>query len=197
LQKRSSLVGVDVNFLALLDRGADHSQRRAISRGSESTGVAVGKDSAFGGHKRGAMASHGLIGGNVFGVHALRLFDEALLDVRNGTNAHALELLLHAPDGPEKIDRGRTRFADDLADLVEVALQIANRFGFRIVHAERDAHGRGDADRRRPAYHHIADDVGHLLMRLAGDVGFFGGQLRLIEEAYAVVGPFESLDHKD
>jgi hypothetical protein len=27
-------------------------------------------------------------------------------------------------------------------------------------------------------------------VRFAGDIGFFGGQLRLIEEADALVGPF-------
>jgi hypothetical protein len=32
-------------------------------------------------------------------------------------------------------------------------------------------------------------------MRFADDVGFFGGQLRLIEEANALVGPFEGLNH--
>ena len=195
LQKRSSLVGVDVNLLALLDGGADHTQRGAVSGSGQRPGVAVGEDSAFGGHERGAVASHGLVGGDVFGVHALRFLDKPLLDVRNGTDADALELLLHAADGPEKIDRRRPGFADEVADLIEVALKVAGRFGFGIVHAEGNAHGGSHADGGRAAHHHIADHIGYLLMRLAGDVGFFGGQLRLIEEANALVGPFEGLDH--
>jgi hypothetical protein len=32
-------------------------------------------------------------------------------------------------------------------------------------------------------------------MRLASHIHFFGRQLRLVNEAYAFVGPFESLNH--
>ncbi len=41
-RKRTRLVGVDVDFLALLDRGADHAQRRAVTGSRECAGVAVG-----------------------------------------------------------------------------------------------------------------------------------------------------------
>ena len=75
MQKWASLVGVDVNFLALLDGGADYAERGAVTGGGQRSGVAVGEHSAFGGHERGAVASHGLVGGDVFGVHALGFFD--------------------------------------------------------------------------------------------------------------------------
>src|SRR5579859_836951 len=196
LQKGPRLVGVNVNLLALLDGRADHSERCAVSRGSERSGVAVGEHSAAARHERRAVASHGLIRGNVFGVHTLRFFNERLLDLRDRADANALELFLHAADGPEQIHRSGARLSDEVADLIEIAFQVAVRFGFGIVYAERNAHGSRDADRRRPAHHHVADDVGYLLVCLAGDVGFFGRQLRLVDEAYAAVGPFKSLNHR-
>ncbi len=141
------------------------------------------------------MASHGLIGGDVFGVHALRFFDQRLLDLRNGANADALELLLHAADGPEKIHGGGARLADEVADLIEVAFEVACGLGFGVLHRESDAHSCSHADGRRAAHHHVADHIGDLFVRLAGHVSFFGGQLRLVDEAYALVGPFEGLNH--
>src|SRR5579863_5052210 len=111
-------------------------------------------------------------------------------------HANALELFLHAPDRPEKIHCRGPRLPDNFADLIKVAFQITRRLGFRVLHAERDAHGCRDADRRRAAHHHVADYVRDLLVRLAHDVDFFGRQLRLIEEAHALVGPFESLNHE-
>ena len=68
------------------------------------------------------------------------------------------------------------------ADLVEVSLQIGASFGFGILHAERNAHGGGDADGGRSADHHVADHVRDLLVGGAGYVDFFGGQLRLVDE---------------
>ena len=75
-------------------------------------------------------------------------------------------------------------------DLVEVTFQVTGGFSFGILHAQRDAHGRGHADGGRAAHHHGANDVGNLLVRLADDVGFLRGQLRLVDEADALVGPF-------
>jgi len=67
---------------------------------------------------------------------------------------------------------------------------------FRILHAQRKAHAGGNADGRRSADNHVADYVGDLLVRGAGYIHFFGGQLRLIDEDYAAGGPFEGLDHE-
>ena len=106
-------------------------------------------------------------------------------------------LFLHASDRPEKIDRRRPVLPMRSQIWSKSRFEITVGFGLGIVHAQRDAHGCGHADRRCPAHHHVADDVGDLLMRLAGHVDFFGGQLRLVDEAYAVVGPFESLNHGD
>ena len=184
-----------MNLLALLDRGTDHAQCGAVSSGGQRTGIAVSKHSAFARHERGAVAPHGLVGGYVFGVHALGFFDQILLNLCEGTNPHALELLLHAADRPEEIDGGWTSFADDVADLVELPLEVGHGLRLGVFHAESNSHGRRNADGRRSTHHHGADDIGHLLVCFAGDVSFFRGQLRLVDEAYAVVSPFESLNH--
>jgi len=136
------------------------------------------------------VASHGLVGGDVLGVHALGFFDEILLDLRNGANANALKFLRHAADRPEEVDGGGARLADGFADLIEIFFQIGTVFGFGIFHAESDAHGGGDAYGGRSADYHVADHVGDLLVRGAGYVHFFGGQLRLIDEDDAGFGPF-------
>ena len=46
-------------------------------------------------------------------------------------------------------------------------------------------HGGSHTDRGCATNDHVADYVGDLLVSLAGDVNFFIGQLRLIDEAYA------------
>ena len=98
------------------------------------------------------------------------------------------EFLRHAADRPEQVDGGGARLADGFADLVEIFLEIGAVLGFGILHAERDAHGGGYAYGGRSAHYHVADHVGDLLVRGAGYVDFFGGQLRLIDEDYAAVG---------
>ena len=75
LQERPRLVGIDVNLLALLNGRANYAQRSAVSGCGQGARVAVGEDSALARHERGSVASHGLVGGDVFGVHALGLFD--------------------------------------------------------------------------------------------------------------------------
>ena len=92
LQKGARLVGVDVNLLACFDGRADHAERGAVAGGGERSGIAVGEHAAAGRHERCAVASHGLIGGDVFGVHALGFFDELLLDLRDGANAEAFRI---------------------------------------------------------------------------------------------------------
>jgi hypothetical protein len=133
---------------------------------------------------------------NVLRVHAPCFFNQIALDVRNRPHPNTLKLLLHAPDRPEQVHRRRPGLADEVADLVEFALQVALRFRLGVVHAQRDTQRRGHANRRRAPHHHVADHIRDLLMRLAGHINFFGRQLRLVDEAHALVGPFQGLDHK-
>ncbi len=82
LEKRPGFVGEDVNVFAGLDGGANDSEGGAVTCGGQGSGVAVGEDSAGLGQERGAVCSHGAIGGDVFGVDGERLFDERLLESR-------------------------------------------------------------------------------------------------------------------
>ena len=185
-----------MDFLSLLDGGADHSQRGAISAGRQGPGVAVGEHAAARRHQGRAVPAHGLVGGDVLGVHALGFFHQRLLDLGQGPHPQHFELVAHALDRPEKIYRGGPGLAHDVADLVKLMLQIAAIFSLGILHPQRDAHGRGHANGRRAPHHHVADDVGDLGISLAGNVGLFGRQLGLVNEAYAGIGPFESLNHR-
>ena len=72
---------------------------------------------------------------------------------------------------------------------------FANCLRFGTADTQGNSHGCGDANGGSAANNHVADYIGNLLVSLAGHVGFFSGQLRLVDEAYAVVGPFESLNH--
>ena len=79
--------------------------------------------------------------------------------------------------------------------MIEVPPERSQILRLRIAHAERDAHRRGHANSRRAAHDHGSDRVGNFFVGLAGDVGFFRRELRLVDEAYARVRPFHSFDH--
>ena len=113
-----------------------------------------------------------------------------------GAGAEGFKFLRHAADRPEQVDGGRARLADGFADLVEIFLEVGPVLGFGILHAQRDAHGGGNANSGRSADDHVADHVCDLLVRGAGYVHFFGRQLRLIDEDDAGVGPFQGLNHE-
>ena len=156
----------------------------------------MGKHASAGRHESRSVAPHRLIGGNVFGVHALRFRDEHLFDLRYRTRPQPLKFLLHAPNRPEKIHRGWTSLADNVANLVKFRFQFADGADVRVLHAQRNAHRRGHANGRRAAYHHGANHLRDFFMGRAIDVGFFRRQLRLINKAHSGFGPFKSLDHK-
>ena len=195
LQEGTSLIGIDVDFLSLLDGGADHAEGGAISASGERAGIAVGQYSATGGHEPRTVAAYGLVSSDVFGMHAPGFFDERLLDLGHRADPQGFEAVAHAGDRPEQIHRGRAGLAEDIRNLFELGLQLTHRRGLGIFHAERDTHRGCDPNRGGAANHHVADHVRHLLMRLTEDVGFFRRQLRLVDEAYAGIGPLESLDH--
>ena len=142
------------------------------------------------------MAAHLLINCDVFGVHALRLFNDRVFDLRDWTHSEHFEFLLHSPNCPKQINCSRTRFPDHIAHLIEFSFELSNRFGFGILHTQCDPHPSRNPNRRRAAHHHVANYVRDFLVSRAIDVCFFIRQLRLVNEAYAAFGPFESLNHK-
>ena len=90
---------------------------------------------AAGRHQRGSMTSHGLIGRNILGVHALRFFNDRLFNLFHRTHPKQFEFLLHTTDRPKQIDGGWPRLPDEVANLIQVALQIACALGLRVLHA--------------------------------------------------------------
>src|SRR6202007_1177887 len=74
-------------------------------------------------------------------------------------------------------------------------LYISGSFRLGVFHTERDAHRSSHPDGWCAAHNHGADGVCDLLIGGRGNVAFFSGQLRLIEEANTLVGPFERVNH--
>src|SRR5882724_716962 len=105
------------------------------------------------------------------------------------------KLLAHALDGPEKIHRGWAGDALRLAEVLELFAELREVLGLAVACPEGDSHRRGHADRGRAAHHHVADGVRYLLVRLAEEVHLFVRELRLVDEADALLGPFEGFDH--
>ena len=81
MQKRTRLVGVDVNLFAALDGGADDAQRHPITAGSQRAGIAVRQNAAIIGHEFRAKRAHRLAGGDVLLVHHVRFGQEFFLDL--------------------------------------------------------------------------------------------------------------------
>ncbi len=186
------------DFLTLLDGCADHAERGAVTGRGERSGIAVREHAAARWHQRCTVSSHRLIRGDIFGVHALGFFDQALLNLDDGTGAGAegFKFLLHATDRPKINSLPSTRLTNRFADRIEIFFEIFAILRFRIFRAQRDAHCGGDTNGGRSAHNHVADYVSYLLVCGAGYVNFFGGQLRLIDKDDALRSPFESFNHK-
>src|SRR6202166_4741711 len=195
LQKRPRLIRVDVNLLPRFHRRANHAQRRPITSCRERPSVAVRQHSTFTWHQRRALPPHRLVRGNIFRMHAFALFDQRLFNLCHRTHPQSFELLLHTRNRPKQIHRRRPRCTHVVADRVELALEISNVLRLRRLHSQRNPHGRRHPNRRRSAHHHRPDCVRHLLVRLASEIGFFRRQLRLVDEAHALLRPFKRVNH--
>src|ERR1700749_3707545 len=112
-----------MDLLAILNRGANHTQSGAVSAGCQRSGIAVCEHASGVRHEDSPMWSHGFIGINIFHQHLLGFFHQADLDGMDALLCHRLKLLLHATDRPEKIDRRRARLADGPADLAKFIAQ--------------------------------------------------------------------------
>ena len=104
---------------------------------------------------------------------------------------------LHALDRPEQVDRGRPRRRHQVAQSAGTRWRTAwCRWRLLRFMPEREAHGRGDADRRRAANHHRLDGLGHVLGGLAGDVDLRRRQLALVDHHDGVVFPLDGRQHR-
>ena len=64
-----------------------------------------------------------------------------------------------------------------------------------MPHAQRNSHGRRDADGRRASNHHGTNGVGDLMVIGTGDVDFLARKAGLIDHDDAGVGPLYGFDH--
>ena len=146
-------------------------------------------------HQNGAVLAHRLIGRDVFGVHPLRFFYQSIFDLLQREMRKRFQLLAHALDRPKKIHSRRAGDPLRLAYDFKLFPELGELFRFAVTCAQRNAHARSHADSGRAAHHHVADGVRDLLVRLGQQVHLFRGQLRLVDEADALRGPFQCFNH--
>ena len=122
MQKRTRFVRINVYLFARFHGGADYSERGAVTSGGKGSRVAMCQDASACGHERGSVTAHGLVRGDVFGVHALRFLDQRLLNLRNSFATQRFKFLRHAADRPEKIYGSGPRLTHVFADPSEFRL---------------------------------------------------------------------------
>ena len=94
----------------------------------------------------------------------------------------------HALDGPEEVHRGGAGGRERPAQPLEVLRRIARA---QRARAERDAHGRRDADRRRATDHHVLDGARHLPVVAVDAVDLTRGEHALVEHDHAAASPLD------
>ena len=197
LKERTRFIRKDRNLLSLLRRSSDHTESRAIARGRQRTCVAVREDFRLVGHKRRAIYAHRLAAANVLVVDRVRLGLEPLLELVHGGAAlrGCGKRPLHALDGPEQIHCRRSRRGHQVAGLLELCRELLRARGAAALHAERNAHGRGDANRRGATNDHRRDGLGHFFGRLATHVDLGSRELPLVNHHNRIVFPLNRRQH--
>ena len=189
LKEGTRFVGEHGDFLAGLDRAADHTQRGAVAGGGERPGVAMRQDPGVGGHDLGPKRAHRPAACDVFVVNRLRLGVEAVLDLidrcagLDGGGKHAL----HPIDRPKQVDRGWPRRRHEVTGFREFRGKLLRPGSRAPAHPEGNAERRGDANCRRAADHHRPNRPCHFRSRLAADVDLLRRQLALIDHDDHVV----------
>src|SRR5437868_14216117 len=113
-----------MDSLALLDRGANHPQRRTISTCSQGAGIAMCKHAPLCGHECCTVWSHTLVGRDIFGVHALGLFHKGRLGLDDRARAEVFKLVRHATSSPEGIYGGGRCVGHASAPAVELNVGV-------------------------------------------------------------------------
>lgn len=148
------------------------------------------------------MFADGAAGLVVFVDHGEGFGEEALGDLLGhlGLGAGALfagfvgDAFL-AVEGPEEVYGGGAAGGEVGADLVEAGVEVGQGVEVGVAEAEVDAEGGGDADGGGAADDEAFDGVPGLFLVGDVDVGGFGGELGLVEEAEGGAGPLEGLEH--
>ena len=191
LEEGSRLAGDDLDTLAGVDRRPHDGQRRPEARGRQRPGVAVGEDGGAVLEQRGAMHAERTVRRHVLVVDRERLALEQRPDRVRGAVAVAREDAAHALDGPEEIHGRRARRGEGAAEALEVAGGVG---GAQRARAERDTHGRRDADRRRAADDHVLDGARDLAVVAIDAVDLARRQHALVEHDHAAASPLDGSD---
>ena len=196
LKKRASFVCIHVNFLAFLHCRADDAQSSTVPAGGKRSGVTVREHTAIRRHQRSSELAHSLVSSDILCMHSFGFVNERLLDLWQRPNPQSLEFISHPPYCPKQIHCGRPSVSDQGANIVQLPFEFADTGSFGVLHAQRDSHSSGHPNGRCAAYYHRPNYIRYLFVRLTSDIGLFHWQLRLVDEAHAGVGPFESFDHQ-
>ena len=134
---------------------------------------------------------------DVFVIQPVRESDDSDLDLRDRgiLRGELVEEIPHLPDAPEEINRSGPRCRQRGADDLDFSAELLQRRRRAALDADSDAHCTRDADSRRPAHDHVADDGSYLLVVGGENVGLFERKLGLIKEVDAGGRPFERRNH--
>ncbi len=189
LQARARFVQQDVNVLALLVRGADDAQRRAVIDGGEEARVAVVQYRVAVLDQRRAVLPDLLVGAHVVFGHAVRFVQDRRTDgVRRG-EAVAAGDVHHVIDRPREVDRRGPCGLHHARRRDEIPQQGGHVRRGALAGGERHAVGRRDADRGRAAHDHICDRAGDFHVILVIDGLRLERDLALVDHAQTVVNP--------
>ena len=185
--------------LAGLDGAADHAERGAVAGRGQRAGVAVRQHARLVGQQRRAVArrwrgsSRRPRRGCGRPRAASRAVSSSTLSPACGPGG---EGSLHPLDRPEQVDRGRPGRGQHVGTACWNSVsELAGAGGGAPLHAERQAHRRGHADRRRAADRHRGDGLGHLVARAAAHVDLAARQLPLVDHHDVVAVPGNSREH--
>ena len=165
---------------------ADDAQRRADAGRSQGTGIAVREQrqrTAYLFQLVGPEPGHSRIDGNIGFMDGHGLFFQGC---RRGFSTVGFMLAgtsHHLGQGPVQVDRRRPGRIEVPADSFQVRQKgRISPFLAQGPRRQDDGISRSDADSRRPADSQDGNGLAHVLPRLAGQIDFFKGQLRLVQE---------------
>ena len=146
-------------------------------------------------HEFRAEAADGLVRGPFFGMDCARFVHHGARELRPASVAAAScskrrfmrSMAQNRSTAVGRVSRNR------LADPGNSARRSSSVRGVRTLDAQRDAHRRGHADRRRAADHHVLDRGGHVAIVGVGVADHFARQAALVEHDHALAGPFDGL----
>ncbi len=138
------------------------------------------------------MAAELSVGGDVLVVDRLCLALESLAQPVHRRSTMLAVDAAHALDRPSEIHGRRAGVEQRAAHALEAGVGVS--LG-KPTGAERNAHGRGHADRRCAAHHHVADGARHLAGVAVDAIDFATGKQPLIDHHDAPAPPFDRSDH--